>query len=446
MGYVKMSSENESPQETARILFVDDEENILRALKRLFMDEDCEVFTASSGADALKILEESEEICVIVSDQRMPEMTGVDFLEKSRKISPQSIRILLTGYADINAAVDAINRGGTFRYITKPWKDDELLQVIKSAQQQYFLIKENKRLNAIVKKQNAELKKWSEELEGIVQEQTMELQKSYDDLRLFNAHLRTNFKSTIIAFSGLLELRDKRMRNHSKNVAEIAGNVARKLGMPSGEREVLVVASLLHDIGKIGISDVMLQVDEEDMHPDEKSEYMKHPVRGQAVVDIIDDLREAGNIIRHHHESYDGTGFPDNLKKKDIPLASRIIAIIDFVDKQVRKFKAVSSLDTIFEMVTEDEGKRFDPKLVPLVEEQARKFYKKQLPKTGSVEMEFHPRELKSGMIASRDVYSGTGILLLSKGSVLEKTSINLLKRYYELDPSRHGVFVTFEE
>lgn len=446
---MKMSSEiseSEVPQQTARILFVDDEENILRALKRLFMDEDCEVFTASSGADALKILQENKDICVIVSDQRMPEMTGVDFLEKSRKISPQSIRILLTGYADINAAVDAINRGGTYRYITKPWKDEDLLQTVKGALQNYFLVQENKRLNAIVKKQNAELKKWSEELEVIVQEQTVELQKSYDDLKRFNARLRTNFKSTIVAFSGLLELRDKRMRNHSKNVAEIVGNVARKLNMTSEEREVLIVAALLHDIGKIGISDVMLQVDEEDMHPDEMSEYITHAIRGQAVVDIIDDLREAGSVIRHHHERYDGTGFPDRLKKNDIPLASRIIAIVDFVDKQVRKFRTVSSLDTIFELVTEDSGKRFDPKLVPVVEAQGRKFYKKQLPKTGDVEMEFHPRELKSGMIASRDVYSGTGVLLLSKGSVLEKTNINLLKRYYELDPSRHGVFVTFQE
>ncbi|MBU4228810.1 MAG: response regulator, partial [Proteobacteria bacterium] len=116
-----------SSPEKGKILFVDDEENILRSLQRLFMDEEIEVFTASSGAKGLEILARETEVGVIVSDQRMPEMTGVDFLEKSKAISPQSIRILLTGYADVNAAIDAINRGGTFRYLNKPWNDDELV-------------------------------------------------------------------------------------------------------------------------------------------------------------------------------------------------------------------------------------------------------------------------------------------------------------------------------
>lgn len=441
-----MAPDTGIPKKPARILFVDDEENILRALKRLFMDEDCEVFTASSGEEALKVFKENGEISVIVSDQRMPGMTGVDFLEKSRKISPSSIRILLTGYADVNAAVDAINRGGTFRYITKPWQDEDLVQTIKGALESYFLVKENKRLNTLVKKQNEELKKWSSELEIIVQAQTAELQNNYDELKRFNARLRTNFKNTIMAFSGLLELRDKRMRRHSRNVAEIAGNVAKQLGMPDDERETLLVAAMLHDIGKIGISDVMLQVDAKDMNPDEMKEYMKHPVRGQAAIDSIEDLRRAGVIVRHHHERYDGTGFPDQLKRKDIPLAARLIGIIDFIDKRSRKFKGASGMDMTFKKIEEESGKHFDPKLIPVVEEQARKFYKKYLPKDDFVEMEFYPKELEEGMIVSRDVYSGTGILLLSKGSALEKTSIMLLKRYYDLDPSKHGVFISMKE
>ena len=440
-----MATDNETPQEAGSILFVDDEENILRSLKRLFMDEDCEVFTASSGEDALKVLKENKEICVIVSDQRMPGMTGVDFLEKSRKISPGSIRILLTGYADINAAVDAINRGGTFRYITKPWKDEELFQTVKGALQNYFLVKENEKLNALVKKQNAELKKWGSELEIIVQEQTMELQNNYDGLKRFNTRLHTNFKNTIAAFSGLLELRDKRMRSHARNVADIAGNVAKKLKMSAGERETLLVASLLHDIGKIGISDVMLRIDSKDMNPDEMEEYMKHPVRGQAAIDSIEDLRKAGVIIRHHHERYDGTGFPDRLRRKNIPLAARIIAIVDFIDSRVRTFKGAGGMDLTFKKIQEESGKQFDHRLIPVVEEEARKFYKKYIPKADFVEMELYPHDLEEGMIVSRDVHSGTGILLLSKGTTLNETGIMLLKRYYDLDPSKHGVVVSMK-
>jgi len=112
---MKESSNEESP----KILFVDDEENVLRALKRLFFDENFEIYTAPSGKAGLEILKGCE-IAVIVSDQKMPEMSGAEFLEKATELSPDSIRIVLTGYADVNAAINAINKGGAYRYITKP--------------------------------------------------------------------------------------------------------------------------------------------------------------------------------------------------------------------------------------------------------------------------------------------------------------------------------------
>ncbi len=435
-----------SSPEKGKILFVDDEENILRSLQRLFVDEEVEVFTASSGAQGLEILAGEAGVGVIVSDQRMPEMTGVDFLEKSKAISPQSIRILLTGYADVNAAIDAINRGGTFRYLDKPWNDDELVQTVKGALQMYHLLIENKRLGAIVRKQNAELKKWNTELETMVQDQTIKLKKSYDTLRAINTRLRANFKNTIVAFSGLIELRDKRMRTHSRNVAEVSVNVAKQLGMESEQRETIMVAALLHDIGKIGISDVMLAREAEQMNFAEREEYLQHPVRGQAAIDRIEELREAGLIIRAHHESYDGKGFPDGLKKTDIPLGARIIALADYLDKKIRKSMGATSFEVMRKDVDLQKGTLFDPKLVPVVLEQAESFYKKIRPRTDHIEIELLPGDLQEGMEASRDVYSGTGILLLTKGTVLARPSILLLKRYYELDPAKQGVFVSVKE
>lgn len=441
-------SEPASPSspEKGKILFVDDEENILRSLQRLFMDEEVEVFIASSGAKGLEILAGEKEVGVIVSDQRMPEMTGVDFLEKSKALSPQSIRILLTGYADVNAAIDAINRGGTFRYLNKPWNDEELVQTVKGALQMYRLLAENKRLAAIVKRQNAELKKWNTELEAIVQEQTMELQKSYDSLRAINSRLRVNFKNTIVAFSGLIELRDKRMRTHSRNVAEIAVNVAKQLGLESEQRETVMVAALLHDIGKIGIPDLMLVREAEQMNFAEREEYRQHPVRGQAAIDRIEELREAGLIIRSHHENYDGSGFPDGLKKAEIPLGARIIALADFIDKKIRHGMGATGLELLRKEVELQKGTLFDPKLIPVVFKQVEAFYKKNRPRTDHIEIELLPNDLQEGMEASRDVFSGTGILLLTKGTVLANPSIMLLKRYYELDPANLGVFVSVKE
>jgi response regulator RpfG family c-di-GMP phosphodiesterase len=430
--------------ETGKVLFVDDEENILRSLERLFMDENVEVFIAASGKAGLKRLGEHPDMAVIVSDQRMPEMTGVDFLEKAREVAPGAVRILFTGYADVNAAIDAVNRGGIFRYLSKPWNDEELLQAVKGAVQMHLLAKENRRLNAVVQRQNEELTRWSQELEVIVQEQTMALRKSYDSLRVINAKLRTNFKNTIMAFAGLVELRDPRMRAHSRNVAEVCGLVAKELEMAREERETLIVAALLHDIGKIGIPDLMLRQDAEQMNYEVREEYIKHPLRGQAAVEIIEDLRPAGRIIRSHHERYDGTGFPDGLKRREIPPSALILALVDYIDVKNRRFGSTLSQELIRKEVELQAGSRFDPKLTTVVLAVAEKYYRKKrrFTEAVAVEVEVSPDELAVGMEVNRDVVSGTGILLLGKGKVLGKTSIELLRRYYKLDPPHQGIFV----
>ncbi|MDZ7640803.1 MAG: response regulator [Desulfurivibrio sp.] len=304
---------------TGYVLFVDDEENILKALRRLFIGEDFEVIIASSGAEALKIINSRDDCAVVVSDQRMPGMTGVEFLAQVRKKAPFAVRILLTGYADIQAAMDSINRGGVYRYLTKPWQEEELRHTVCTAFQHYQLLRENLRLNALVKKQNAELKKWNSDLEILVQEQTEEIQHNYDKLKKFNLRLRANFKSMIASLADLIEMRDKRMRSHAQNVAEIASMVAYAMKMSSMERENMVVAALLHDIGKIGMPDVMLLVDPNKMDEAELKEYRAHPIRGQVALDRVEDLRESATIIRHHHENYDGSGFPDGLRRGDIP-------------------------------------------------------------------------------------------------------------------------------
>lgn len=425
-----------------KILFVDDEENILRALRRLFTEEDCEVFIATSGTEALRLLEDHHDIGVIVSDQRMPGMSGVDFLEKTKDLLPLSVRILLTGYADIHAVVEAINRGGAFRYITKPWNDEELVQTIKEAAGRYALVKENLRLTEIIRKQNKELKKWSSELELMVQEQTEDLQKSYDLQKKLNKRLQSNFKSTIMAFSGLLELRDQRMRSHAGNVADLARRVAKTLDVPAEERETVVIAALLHDIGKIGIPDLMLQKTVTSMSPEELQEYAKHSVRGQAAIDSIEDLRKAGVLIRHHHERYDGTGFPDGLRAEAIPIGARIIAIADFIDKELRNVAGEDGADQILNMIKEERGKGFDPKLISLFEEPVKETYKSLLRQTGVTEFTISAMDLRENMVISRDAYSGTGILLMRKGTRLTKTNIQVLQRYCEVDPATGGIFV----
>ena len=148
------------------LLFVDDEENILSALVRLFRKEDYEIATATSGIDGIKILE-AREIALIISDHRMPGMTGVDFLARAKEISPDTVRIMLTGYADLEASIAAINKGEVYRFITKPWNDEDLKLTVRQSLEYRDLVLKNRTLTLTVKKQNEMLKTLEKDYPGI---------------------------------------------------------------------------------------------------------------------------------------------------------------------------------------------------------------------------------------------------------------------------------------
>lgn len=164
------------------ILLVDDEQNILNSLRRLLLDEDCRILTAPGGSEALAMLAGGERPAVIVSDQRMPGMEGSEFLARARELAPESVRIMLTGYADIGAAVDAVNRGGISRYVTKPWNDHELRLIIREALKSYGLIRENRRLTAELQEKNRLLEELNEDLERKVEERTRDLLRKMKEL------------------------------------------------------------------------------------------------------------------------------------------------------------------------------------------------------------------------------------------------------------------------
>jgi response regulator RpfG family c-di-GMP phosphodiesterase len=431
--------ENKEANIPNRILFVDDEENVLRSLKRLFMSEDYTVLTALSGPDGLAVLKEVE-VPVIVSDQRMPVMTGAEFLEKSRELSPDSVRIILTGYADVEAAIGAINRGGAYRYVSKPWNDNELLLVIKDAFDKYRLVKENKYLTKLTIQQNDELKKWSTELEFYVQQHTIELTNQNKELKKLNAKLKNNVSEVLGSLSGLIELRNRSMRNHSNNVALLSKSIAEEIGLTSLETETIAVGAQLHDIGKIGAPDIILIKNIDELSSDEMAEYVKHPIRGQAAIDGIEDFRGPGILVRHHHEWYNGKGFPDGLKGENIPIGARIISIADSLDRTLQG--EMRSIDTALIQIKSMLASQFDAALYAPLEKAARKLFSSII-RNDIVEIELNTKDLSPGMILSRDVSTGTGLLLLRKGTVLNEKNIETLKRAVYLDPSKRGIFVT---
>ncbi len=159
----------------ARILCVDDEPNVLKAIRRVFLEEDCEVLTAENAQDAIRILEETQPVQVVIADYRMPGLNGVEFLKAVCRRWPETVRIVLSGYADTAAVVDAVNEGQIYKFISKPWDERDLKHTVANAMERYRLVMENSRLNHDLKRANDELKVMNENLEAMVEQQTERL-------------------------------------------------------------------------------------------------------------------------------------------------------------------------------------------------------------------------------------------------------------------------------
>lgn len=438
-----MRDVQQSGQEPVSILLVDDEENILRALQRLLMDEEgVEISTATSGEEGLSLLPSLSNLGLIISDQRMPGMSGAQFLEQARVVCADASRIILTGYADVTAAVDAINKGGAWRYLAKPWNDEELVRVIKEGLERYRIIIENRRLSALVIKQNQELEEWNSGLKQRVLAQTTEIRKKNEELTLANSRLKGAFDGVIDSFAELINMRDKRYRRHGQNVSSLARHAAQQLHLPAEEVETIRVAGLLHDIGELGIPDEILQKEPDAMTTEELVAYRCHPVRGQTAIDAVEHLRPAGLLIRHHHEQWSGKGFPDGLSGEAIPLGARILACADLIDKIVGNDPGEPSLGRALASVELELGQTLDPSLLPVFRSTVKYTYAFAEKEQTLKELEVKPINLYVGMKLARDVVSGTGLLLLKQGEELDADRIASISRYYRIDPPAHGVFV----
>lgn len=169
------------PMDTATVLFVDDEESILRSLQRTLRKEPYRVLTAGSGEQGLAILR-ANPVQLVVSDQRMPEMTGTQFLQQVQELSPQSVRVILSGYAEAHIIVEAINNGGIYRFIAKPWNDEELKTTLRQCLEHFRIREENLRLSELSARQVRDLERLNQRLESAVDERTQFLALAQDVL------------------------------------------------------------------------------------------------------------------------------------------------------------------------------------------------------------------------------------------------------------------------
>ncbi|MDP1704476.1 MAG: response regulator [Sulfurimicrobium sp.] len=424
MSDMQPSQDNSSSPPT--LLFVDDEPNILSALRRLFRPHGYKIHTAEGGAQGLELLER-EPVDLVISDMRMPNMDGAQFLEQVRHKWPDIVRILLTGYADVSSTIAAINKGEIYRYVAKPWEDNDIVLLVKQALELKNLEREKHRLEALTLRQNEELKDLNANLEAKVQERTQEVRQTMGFLELANKKLKDSFLTSIKVFSNLIELREKSMAGHSRRVADLALTLAKRMNLSGSEVNDVFVAGLLHDIGKIGLPDKLLTKPFVTLAGEERDEVLRHPATGQAALMGLEQLHGAAKLIRSHHERWDGMGYPDGLSGLTIPMGARILALAndyDAVQIGTQLSKRLNQSEAVAYII-EGRGKRYDPQVVevfaPMMGGQAS---------SAVAEMSVKSPQLKAGMTLSRDLVTPEGIMLLSRDFVLNDVIIEQVHNF----------------
>ncbi|MDE2342129.1 MAG: response regulator [Betaproteobacteria bacterium] len=436
-----MSSEHITnlPEKTETLLLVDDEPNILSALHRLFRSNGYRIITAEGAAQGLLVIAH-EKIDLVISDMRMPEIDGARFLEEVRVKSPDSIRILLTGYADLDSTIAAINKGQIYRYITKPWEDKDILLTVRQALDFKKLEREKARLEELTLLQNEELRVLNASLEEKVRIRTEELRQAMESLESAHEKLKKGFLTSIRIFSNMLELREGSIAGHSRRVADLALKLATRLEMSKAEAQEVMIAALLHDIGKIGLPDNLLNKPLAALTADERVVVNKHPVTGQMTLMGLDQLNESATLIRHHHERFDGYGFPDRLSGTDIPLGSRILAIVNDYDSAQFGYLLPKQLNPVKALAYIKDGRksRYDPDITDVFLEMMGGSSRTIIEKDRGVST----AQLKEGMVLARDFLSENGTLLLAKDYIISLNHIEMLRNYERMNGEKITIYV----
>lgn len=335
----------------SRILIVDDEEINLKILRIYLEDKGYAVVAAQNGEEAINILK-SEPISVCICDIRMPKISGIDvlnFVMQHFSIVPV---IMLTGFIDINTAVSVMRKGAS-NYLTKPIDAGELIVSVEKALEHRKLVEEKQRLE----RENID---YQRDLERKIEEKTQALQRNMLDM--------------VVTLSNTVEERDPNLLGHAKRVAQYATTLARQMRLDKDFLRGLHYAAILHDVGKIGISDNLLR-NPGPYSPEDEEKMRTHVLRGVNILEPLAFFRGILPAIRGHHENWDGTGYPDGLAGEAIPLAARIIHVANAFDTLLIGHGLTSTPDTeeALSKLNEEKGQSLDPQLTELFSSLVRK-------------------------------------------------------------------------
>ncbi len=328
--------------EVDRILIVDDEQDVCDLLAQRLSLEGYSCIIARNGKEALYHLYKAN-FSLMLSDVKMPELDGLELLKKGMTLDPHLKVIMMTGFAEVDTVVKALHLGA-YDFLQKPF---DLNLVVFSVRRAL----EKKRLEEVVAD-------YDQHLEQLVEQRTSNLQKAYGMLK--KAHL-DSVKMLVEA----IDAKDPFTRGHSERVRKGSVQMAVKLNLNEKKMESLEFGALLHDIGMIGIKDAVLNK-QGSLSPTEYEHIQEHPLIGVKIAEGVSFFKEIIPMIRHHHERFDGSGYPDHLAGEAIPFEARMISIIDAFDAMtsLRPHRREMSLQDALTELEKGKGKQFDPKIL----------------------------------------------------------------------------------
>ncbi|MBN12774.1 MAG: two-component system response regulator [Opitutaceae bacterium] len=417
-----------SDSKSRDILVLDDDPVVLLAITETLEREKYNVQAFSNAREALIAMEQTH-FATIISDQRMPEMTGLEFLDKCKHIQPTASRILITGVLTLNTVIEAVNQGEIFRFIAKPWIREEMLATVENAVQRFTLIEANQQLSADALDLNEKLVSSNAALGEKIRE--LELQAKVFEKT--NQSLEENFSHSLEICFRLIEAFHPVLGEQTKSVVSICREIAKSDLFTERESEVLVVSSWLYNLGRIGLPRELLTKslnDPQSLNEQEKTLLHHYPVYGQTLAGFVGALEEVGHSIRSHRERFDGQGFPDGYGREMIPAPARHLAVaVGFVECVLPK-------DQALEYIIRESGKSFHPEAVRLFMKSSNLI---NLPKKV---LELTLAELEPGMILAKGIYSPSGLLLIPEERRLTQGIIKKIKEHDFANPITQRLMV----
>jgi len=424
------------------LMIVDDEVDILKSLKRT-LRKDYEVIAFDSPISALEYLNENM-VDIVLSDMRMPDMDGADFLTNVKELHPTSMRLILSGYSEVDAALKAINEANIYAFLTKPWDNDELKRSLSKAVEYYTIKKENLKLQEDLEEKNSILSALNEELDLKYGESTDSHQASVLELHKKVIEQKQLYKDLVEMLSKIISYRtgkkDESGSTHVERIAHQCRLVANVMEIDKIQCNQIYVAALVHELGMLGLKDEVFEgksIRELIHNPD----FLQHPEIGAEILSGVKRLSVLSESVLHQNENYDGTGTPNKLSGIDIPAASRIIRVVRDYDYMVagvhnpEKIAPFSAKKWLQDKVK----KLYDPRVVS-------SFLKilKDRPADKSFEGSYCVglEEVRINDVVKKNFVLENGSAMLKEGQVITAEIIQKLKDYEESTNTKIALFI----